>query len=243
MNQILVTKKLYVTPELRRKKKIYKISFMVSIFLVSILCSFYIYAEYDKNKNEDISQEILSGVQIESEGEVDSEVDDDTTWKILIASKEDLEKEKPIEDKKKTVKYGTYTASDGKKYTTIGTIKIPKINVEYPILSETSVSWLKVSPGRFWGGEPNEVGNLCIAGHNYRNKRFFSKVPKLVVGDIIEITDLNEKTVKYSVYDKYTVDPDNTDCTSQLTNGKKIVTLITCTDDSKQRVIVQAEEV
>ena len=31
--------------------------------------------------------------------------------------------------------------------------------------------------------------------------------------------------------------------TSQLTNGKKIVTLITCTNDSKQRVVVQAREV
>lgn len=247
MNQILVTKKLYVTPELKRKKKIYKISFMISIFLVSVLCSFYIYAEYDKNRNEDISKEILSGVQIETEideeNETNSESDDDNTWKILVASREKLEKEKPKSEQKKTVKYGTYTASNGNKYTTVGSIKIPKINVEYPILSDTSVSWLKVSPCKFWGANPNEVGNLCIAGHNYRNKRFFSKVPKLVVGDIIEITDLDEKTIKYSVYDKYTVDPDNRECTSQLTNGKKIVTLITCTDDSSQRVIVQAEEV
>ena len=28
MNQILVTKKLYITPELKRKKKIYKFYFM-----------------------------------------------------------------------------------------------------------------------------------------------------------------------------------------------------------------------
>ena len=84
---------------------------------------------------------------------------------------------------------------------------------------------------------------MCIAGHNYRNKRFFSKVPTLKVGDIIEITDLTKKTQKYAVYDKYTVDPTDTSCTSQITNGKKIVTLITCTDDSKQRVIVQAEAI
>ena len=59
----------------------------------------------------------------------------------------------------------------------------------------------------------------------------------------LEITDLNNTTLKYSVYDKYTVDPTDTSCTSQITNGKKIVTLITCTDDSKQRVIVQAEAI
>ena len=32
MNQILVTKKLYITPELKRKKKIYKANFVLSIF-------------------------------------------------------------------------------------------------------------------------------------------------------------------------------------------------------------------
>ena len=30
MNQILVTKKLYITPELKRKKKIYKFDFLLS---------------------------------------------------------------------------------------------------------------------------------------------------------------------------------------------------------------------
>ena len=96
---------------------------------------------------------------------------------------------------------------------------------------------------KFWGCDPNQQGNLCIAGHNYRNSRFFSKVPTLVVGDTIEITDLYGQTLTYSVYDKYTVDPKDVSCTSQLTNGKRIVTLITCTNDSKQRVVVQAEKV
>ena len=59
----------------------------------------------------------------------------------------------------------------------------------------------------------------------------------------IEITDLNNKKLKYSIYDKYTVDPRDVSCTSQLTNGKKIVTLITCTNDSKQRVVVKAKEI
>ena len=30
MNQILVTEKLYVTPELKRKKKMYKLYFLIS---------------------------------------------------------------------------------------------------------------------------------------------------------------------------------------------------------------------
>ena len=43
MNQILVTEKLYITPELRRKKKMYKIQFFLSVFLVCLLFSYYIY--------------------------------------------------------------------------------------------------------------------------------------------------------------------------------------------------------
>ena len=57
MNQILITEKLYVTPELKRKKKVYKFEFLLSIFLVCILFSLYIYAAYDRNKSEEVSQE------------------------------------------------------------------------------------------------------------------------------------------------------------------------------------------
>ena len=60
MNQILVTEKIYVTPELRRKKKMYKILLILSIFSIISLFSIYIYAEYDRNKEEEISEDILS---------------------------------------------------------------------------------------------------------------------------------------------------------------------------------------
>ena len=76
MNQILVSEKLYITPELKRKKRMYKIDFFISVFLVCVLFSYYIYAEYDKNKNETISQEILSNLSFEDN------VVDDTTIKF-----------------------------------------------------------------------------------------------------------------------------------------------------------------
>lgn len=245
MNQILVTKKLYVTPELKRRKKLYKINFMISIFVIIILTSFYIYAEYDKTKNEEIGEEILSNMVIIDENVVDDTMisAEDKVWKITLTAEDDETQEETGTELTENEQYGTYTASNGNTYKTIGRIRIPKIDVDYYILNETSVELLKISPCKFWGPNPNEVGNLCIAGHNYRNKRFFSKVPTLVVGDVIEITDLTGRTMKYAVYDKYVVDPEDTSCTTQLTNGKTILTLITCTDDSKQRVIVQAQAI
>lgn len=261
MNQILVTEKIYVTPELKKKSKFYKISFIMSLMVIIALFSYYAYADYDRNKNEDISQDILSKMDMQKD--INSSNQDDTTinkdddvWIIAINGQKDnfnlftsqrkSENNTNIQNttiETSNIQNGLYTASNGQTYEIVGTINIPSINVNYPILSETSDALLKVSVCKFWGANPNEVGNLCIAGHNYKNNKFFSNAPKLVVGDIIEIKDLNEKTLKYRVVDKYTVDPNDVSCTSQLTNGKKIVTLITCTNDAKQRIVIRAEEV
>ena len=136
----------------------------------------------------------------------------------------------------------------GYNYAKVGTISIPKIGVNYSIVKgktgtlEETEALLKMTPCEFWGYGINEIGNYCIAGHNYRNSKFFSKVPTLVNGDIIEITG-NGETVQYAVYDKFNVNPKDNSCTSQLTDGNREITLITCTDDSSERVIVKAREV
>ena len=247
MNQILVTKKLYVTPELKRKKKVYKINFILSIFLIGILMSCYIYAEYDRNKSEEVSQEILANMeQMEEDNTV---ADSDVLLVVLNNNNYDENQVQEIKVEKTQTNDNKYqTVINGYNCTTVATINIPKISVNYPILKgETGLdaeteALLKSSPVDFWGNGPNEVGNFCIVGHNYRNTRFFSKVPTLVNGDVIEIT-ANGKTVQYGVYNKYIVEPDDVSCTSQKTNGNREITLITCTDDSKQRVIVKAREI
>lgn len=251
MNQILISEKLYITPELKKKKKMYKIDFFISVFLVCILFSYYIYAEYDKNKSEAISQEILSSVTFEDN------VVDDTTIKfadnsiVVILNTEDpyevvyshQVEEEPADVEDEVIARNTSVTNSGQEYYTTAIVNIPSIGVNYPVLNTTTDELLKISPCYFWGPKPNEVGNYCIVGHNYRNSKFFSKVPTLENGAIIELTDLTGRTLRYSVYDKYLVDPSNVSCTTQRTNGKKEVTLITCTNDSSQRVIVKAREV
>ena len=250
MNQILVTKKLYITPELKRKKKIYKFEFFLSVFLVCVLISACIYAEYDRNKSEQVSQEILANLEIP---EVDTTVAKNNILVVVLDEKEQeqeqvSEPETPQEETR-TNNQAMQTTANGYQYVTIGAINIPKINVKYPIIdgpidsAEETEDLLKISPTKFWGPDLNEVGNFCIVGHNYRNTRFFSKVPTLGNGDIIEITDLSGQMIQYKVYNKYQVDPTDVSCTTQLTNGRKEITLITCTDDSKQRVVVKAREV
>ena len=242
MNQILVSEKLYVTPELKRKKKIFRLEFFLSVFLLCILSSYAIYAEYDRNKSEEVSREILSSIEFQDTTEV---VEEEVTIVILNAIPEERVSGTEVvqtEQELDTPEEQELVASDGTVYHAIGVINIPSINVNYPILSTYSDELLKIAPCKFHGPNPNAVGNLCIAGHNYKNDKFFSKVPKLEIGDIIEITDLSGKTIQYSVYNKFIVNPDQLESTSQLTNGRREITLITCTNDNKQRHIIKARE-
>lgn len=253
MNQILVTEKLYITPELKRKKKVYKVSFFLSVFSMIMLSCVYIYAEYDRSRLENASQDLLEQVMMGEFSGISEE--EDTTvapeeYALVVSMTQEQIVEENInsndtlqEEDRNAITTGKVNDSKGNEYSVLGVVNIPKINSKYPIIAETTDALLKVSVCKFWGANPNEVGNLCIVGHNYKNSKFFSKVPTMVVGDIVEITDLSGKTLQYKAYDIYTVEPSDTRCTTQLTQGKKEVTLITCTNDTKQRVIVKCTEV
>ena len=250
MNQILVTEKLYVTPELKRKKRIYKLELFLSVFLICLLFSYYIYAEYDRNKSEEVSKEILAEIK----EQVDTTVKKDENDKIVVilevpGTQEDNEDKTENQNNNQTktnntkIDTKTYTSKDGVKYTTEAILKIPKINIEYPVLSATSDALLFVSLNKYWGPQPNEVGNYCIVGHYYENGKMFGKLHKLKNGDKAELTDLSGNTLKYQVYNKYVVEPTETRSTSQLTDGRKELTLITCTNGGKQRLVVKLRQV
>ena len=243
MNQILVTEKLYVTPELKRKKKMYKVQFFISVFLICLLSSYYIYAEYDRNKSEEVSQTLLSEIQT---GEDDTTKQSTKNDAIIIVLNEE-EAEEAEDSSISTNEIINNTTVDGVTYTTEAIISIPKIGITYPVLSETSDELLEISVNRYWPEpsklKPNEVGNYCIVGHNYRNGKMFGRLNELVNGDIVTLKDMTGRTLQYEVYDRYVVEPDDTSCTTQHTNGRKELTLITCTNYGTERLVVKCKEV
>ena len=133
-----------------------------------------------------------------------------------------------------------YTASNGEKYKIIGKLSIPSLNIKSDILSATSDALMKIALNKYWGANPNEVGNMVVVGHNYKGSKFFGKLYNIKIGDIVKVTDSKGKTLDYKVYDKYVIDPYDTKCTSQLTNGKTEITLITCYNNGTQRIVVKA---
>lgn len=103
----------------------------------------------------------------------------------------------------------------------IGNIEIPKLEISYPIFSQCSDELLKISVCKFYGPNIGENGNLCIAGHNYDNDTFFSKLFLLKVQDTINIYDIYNNKFIYSIYNIYEINPSDMSYLSQNTSRKK----------------------
>lgn len=136
-----------------------------------------------------------------------------------------------------------------KGYKVIGIVKIPKINIEYPILDigdidpESAKAPMKMSIIKYWGENVNDYGNLSIAGHNNKSGTMFGKTKKLEIGDIVELTDLTGQTIQYSIYDIFVTDPNDVSILLPKDENIREVTLITCTNGNKQRLILKAKEI
>ena len=132
-----------------------------------------------------------------------------------------------------------------KGFNVVGTIEIPKTKLSYPILEKVTKKSLENSVAMiypFEDPEVNIVGNIVIVGHNYRNGTFFSNNKKISNGDSIYITGLDKKRVEYIVYNIFETTPEDASFYNRETNGKREITLSTCTDDATKRLIIQAKE-
>lgn len=125
----------------------------------------------------------------------------------------------------------------------IGIIKIPAIELEYPILEQTTDEAMKVSISKYWGGDINSYGNVSLAGHNNRiTLTMFGKNKNLKNGDSVFLTDLTGTTVEYIIYDTFITDPDDVSILRTTDESVREVTLITCTNGRANRLINKARE-
>ena len=141
---------------------------------------------------------------------------------------------------------GTGTKKKYKNYTVAGTMKIPSINLEYPVVEEITTTALETALVVLYpnGDNLNMPGNTVIIGHNYRNGLFFSNLKKLSSGAKIYVTDFRGKSLTYEVYNKFEASSTDTSFYSRDTNGLAELTLSTCTDASNdQRTIIFAKQI
>jgi LPXTG-site transpeptidase (sortase) family protein len=130
-----------------------------------------------------------------------------------------------------------------KGYAVAGKIEIPKTKLNIVVLDRSTKESMEVAVGIAYGPGLNKVGNTVILGHNYRNNSFFSNNDKIEEGDPIYVTDSETGTrIKYVVYNKYVAGSDEFDYATRDTAGKREISLSTCTDDVKSRLIIWAKE-
>lgn len=153
----------------------------------------------------------------------------------VVAQIENITTAESIEEKKEMIKLDGYEVE--------GIIEIPKIEIKYPIVSETSDEAMKIAITKFWGGKINDIGNYTMAGHNYKNGTMFGKTKYLEIGDTIKMTDLNLSTLEYEVFKIYTIDPNDVTCIESVEPNTREITLITCTNGHQNRLIVKAREI
>lgn len=195
------------------KQKIYKILFIILCIIAIILLIFIIKKYGVRIENENKNQETL---------EVFSRIDENNTEKPKIQME---------------------------GYDVIGTVKIPKINIEYPIVSietsnpEETKKPMKFAIVKYWGGNVNDFGNLSIAGHNNYDGTMFGKTKKLEIGDEVDLTDLTKTTIKYEIYQKFATNPNDVSVLQTEDKTVREVTLITCTNGNKERLILKAREI
>lgn len=203
--------------EMLKKKNLFSFILFISIIICIIAIIIYFFIRYSTQEKEKISQSLVDNFKIS------------TLYSNTNSNEQTISASKLSAD----INLNTFV---------IGLIKIDKINLTYPILSNATSEYLKIAPCKFYGPMPNKVGNLCIAGHNYVDNKLFSKIYKLENDDIIEIYDLNGNIVNYNVYLKFEVNANDLSCTNQNTNGLREITLVTCNNVTGNRTVVKARE-
>jgi LPXTG-site transpeptidase (sortase) family protein len=132
-----------------------------------------------------------------------------------------------------------------KGYSVAGKIEMPSVNLRYPILDTmTNANALDVSVCIQYGGPLNSVGNTIIIGHNYKNGLFFGSNKNMKNGDQVYITNYATGVKKtYSIYSIYQTEESDTSFYNRDTGGKSEITLVTCQNNNKYRLVIKAKEI
>jgi len=117
-------------------------------------------------------------------------------------------------------------------YEVCGSIAIPAIRIELPVIAEWSYDNLHVSCCRFYGTPSTQ---MMIMAHNYDSH--FGRINRLTIGDAVVFTDLEGRSYAYEVIG---IEIWATDQLREIIAGDNWdLTLFTCTYGGENRVTVR----
>lgn len=195
-------------------KKILVILILIGISLISV-------ASYIDYKDNNIKNDLISNY--ENNSSIDNSIEKENDNIENKVSNEFEYKEETINSKRTNV---------------IGILEIKSIGLKAPIVDgEENLDYVvaKYRSSANFG----QAGNIILAGHNNMKGSIFKNLYKVKIGDIIEIkTDNN--IYKYKLTERGIVNPSDSGLLTQDISEKEI-TLITCINRAKERLILKGK--
>ncbi|TBX05574.1 class D sortase [Clostridium perfringens] len=195
-------------------KKILVILILIGISLISV-------ASYIDYKDNNIKNDLISNY--ENNSSIDNSIEKENDNMENKVSNEFEYKEETINSKRTNV---------------IGILEIKSIGLKAPIVDgEENLDYVvaKYRSSANFG----QAGNVILAGHNNMKGSIFKNLYKVKIGDIIEIkTDNN--IYKYKLTERVIVNPSDSGLLTQDISEKEI-TLITCINRAKERLILKGK--
>lgn len=119
-------------------------------------------------------------------------------------------------------------------------IDIPSVGIRGKVVQGTDDETLKNYIGMFKGCNlPGEYGNFCVAAHNNIYTEIFRNLHNITVGDKVRVITKDYEYV-YLVKSLNEIMPTQTEVL-EPNYSKKEITLITCTDLGKSRIVVKGD--
>lgn len=210
---------LYNIPSKKKmSKKTFNVQFFLSIIAIIIITIVFLYYKITLNNEESFANLLINNYSI---------------TKLYSNNNNDNNSNKD------------YSNESLPADTIIGIIEIPTLNVSYTIFNGLDDELLKTSPCKFYGDFPNSNNtdnlNLCIAGHNYDNNKFFSNIKDLNINDKIILHDNFDNKYMYSVVKNYEVKSDDLSPVYTTITDSYELTLVTCNNLNKNRIIIKAK--
>lgn len=118
-------------------------------------------------------------------------------------------------------------------------LEIPDLNIKVPVMDGTDNETLSVAAGHFPDTGEVGFGNYCIAGHNSTiYAEIFNDLDEIETGMDVMLynNDADRTCYVYTVMEYFIVEPKETWVLDDF--GDNRLTIITCTDDGKQRQVV-----
>ena len=128
-----------------------------------------------------------------------------------------------------------------KRQDILGMIEIEKIHLKNIVVEGTEKENIRVTIGHMsqtaaMGGD----GNCALAGHRGGTYGiFFKNIDQLEIDDEIKTTDIKGKVSVYKVYDKFVTEATDMAVIDDV-QGEKTLTLISCEENGKKRLIIHA---